>query len=72
MVNCQSLSFDVAYYFIKAHKDDHKLFTDLTRQVQLNCMADWTAKRVLQAQSQDLTNLCKVFPLASVTTHMGT
>ena len=49
MVNCRNLSFDVAYSHVKAHQDDHKLFTDLTHQAQLNYMVDWMTKRVLQA-----------------------
>ena len=49
MVNCRDLSFDVAYRHAKANQDDHRLFADLSRQAQLNCMMDWAAKRALQA-----------------------
>ena len=47
----RDLSFDVAYSHVKAHQDDHKLFADLIRQAQLNCIADWLAKRVLQTRA---------------------
>ena len=72
MINCRDLSFDVAYSHVKAHQDDHKLFADLTRQAQLNCIADWMAKRVLQTRARNLKNPCKVFPLEPVTARVGT
>ena len=72
MVNCRDLSFDVAYRHVKAHQDNHRLFADLSHQSQLNCMMDWMAKRVLQAQERDLKNPRKVFPLEQVTARMGT
>ena len=72
LVNCRYLSFDVVYRHVKAHQDDHKLFADLSRQAQLNCMMDWMAKRVLQARARDLKNPCKVFPLEPVTARVET
>ena len=72
MVNCRDLSFDVAYRHVKAHQDNHRLFADLSRQAQLNCMMEWMAKRVLQARARDLKNPCKVFPLEPVTARVGT
>ena len=62
MINCHDLSFDVAYSHVKAHQDDHKLFANLSRQAQLNCMMNWATKRVLQARVRGLKNPYEVFP----------
>jgi hypothetical protein len=47
LVNCSALSFDWFYSHVSAHQDDHKSFTSLTREAQLNCSMDYLAKKAL-------------------------
>ena len=47
LVNCTTLSFTLQYEHVKAHQDDNKDFSKLTRAAQLNVHCDGMAKNVL-------------------------
>lgn len=47
MVHCRQYSFDVEYNHVKAHQDDTVKYNSLLRPAQLNCQADYLAKRVI-------------------------
>ena len=47
LVNCRMLSFMIHYLHVKAHQDDSTSFTNLSRQAQLNCICNNTAKQCI-------------------------
>jgi hypothetical protein len=45
LVHCRDLSFTTHYPHIKAYQDDNKMFVQLSRKAQLNCICNHTAKQ---------------------------
>jgi hypothetical protein len=44
LVNCRDLTFTTYYSHIKAHRDDHTSFKNLSRKAQLSCICNHAAK----------------------------
>jgi hypothetical protein len=71
MVHCRGLSFTTHYSHIKAHQDDQKSFSKLSRKAQLNCICDHVAKQRIAANGLDDTTTCRMFPLEPIGLFIG-
>ena len=49
LIHCRRLDFTVTYRHVRAHQDDHEEYWRLSRETQLNCIADGMAKSALDA-----------------------
>ncbi len=71
MLHCGSMSFTRQFSHVSAHQDDRTKWENLTRAEQLNCAADFGAKRVLlRHDAADLPRQQK-FPLEAVCVWAG-
>jgi hypothetical protein len=71
MVHCRGLLFTTHYLHIKAHQDDQKLFSKLSRKAQLNCICDHAAKQRIAADGLNNTTTCRMFPLEPISLFIG-
>ena len=72
LVNCSDISFDRYYSHVSAHQDDHKTFTTLTREAQLNCSMDYLAKKALWDLRATQLPVQQAFPLEPICIFAGT
>ena len=70
MINCQQLTFGLAYSHVKAHQDDTIAFHRLSFPAQLNCRMDAAAKQAI-IDLIDVVLQQEVFPLESVAVFVG-
>ena len=71
MIHCSAMTFDCLFLHVPAHQDDREDFENLSQQTQLNCAADFDAKRVLLSQNPvDLPKL-QAFPLEAISVWAG-
>jgi hypothetical protein len=71
MIHCSAMTFDCLFSHVPAHQDDREDFENLSQQTQLNCAADFGAKRVLLSQNPvDLPKL-QAFPLEAISVWAG-
>ncbi len=66
LVNCHTLSFTIHYLHVKAHQDDSTSFTNLSRQAQLNCICDHTAKQCIAIDRPGSGTSGRMFPLEPI------
>ena len=71
MIHCSSLSFTRLYSHVSAHQDDRTRWENLSREEQLNCAADFGAKRVLLSLEADRLPRQQKFPLEAVCVWAG-
>ncbi len=53
MIHCSAMTLDCLFSHVSAHQDDREDFENLLQQAQLNCAADFGAKRVLLSLDPD-------------------
>ena len=66
LVNCCTLSFMTHYLHVKAHQDDSTSFTNLSRQAQLKCICDHTAKQRIAIDGSGSGMSGCMFPLEPI------
>jgi hypothetical protein len=66
LVNCHRLSFTIHYLHVKAHQDDSTLFMNLSRQAQLNCICNHTAKQHIAIDGPGNGTSGCMFPLKPI------
>jgi hypothetical protein len=71
LINCLSLLFQVELYLIKAHQDDLRDFSTLSRPAQLTCAVDAGAKILLQNAYATRPASRPCFPLELIVCYMG-
>jgi hypothetical protein len=71
LVHCHNLSFSLYYTHIKAHQDNQKLFSNLSRKAQLNCICDHAVKQRISADALNVTTPCRLFPLELIGIFVG-
>jgi hypothetical protein len=71
MVHCRGLFFTIYCTHIKAHQEDQKAFSSLSRKAQLNCICDHAAKQRIAADGLDTTTSCRMFPLKPIGIFVG-
>ena len=71
MIHCVAMTFDCFFSYVPAHQDNREDFENLSRQSQLNCTADFGAKRVLLSQSPDDLPKQQAFPLKAISVWAG-
>ncbi len=71
MTHCSAMTFDRLFSHVPTHQDGREDFENLSWQSQLNCVADFGAKRVIL--SQNLVDLPKqqAFPLEAISVWAG-
>ena len=69
--NCSSLTFELAYSRILAQQDDNIEYHLLGRPVQLNCIVDTCAKRVVWKHGGNKLSPHNAFPLEVVAVFVG-
>jgi len=71
MIHCSAMTFDRLFSHVPAHQDDREDFDNLSRQSQLNCAADFGAKRVLLSQNPGDLPKHQAFPLEAISVWAG-
>ena len=71
LVNCSEVSFDRYYSHVSAHQDDHKDYTSLSREAQLNCAMDNLAKKALWDLRPTQLPTQQAFPLEPICIFAG-
>ena len=71
MIHCSAMMFDCLFSHVPAHQDDREDFENLSRQSQLNCTADFGAKRVLLSQNPYNLPKQQAFPLEAISVWAG-
>jgi hypothetical protein len=71
MVHCRGLLFTTHYLHIKAHQDNQKLFSKLSRKAQLNCICDHAAKQQIAADGLNNATTCRMFLLEPIGLFVG-
>ncbi len=71
MVNCSELSFSRHYSHVKAHQDDHRAYSDLSREAQLNCQMDYLAKKAIYEAQEPQGTPTGRFPLEPICVFLG-
>ena len=66
LVNCHTLSFTIHNMHVQAHQDDSTSFTDLSRQAQLNCICNHTAKQRIAIDGPGNGTSRRMFPLEPI------
>jgi hypothetical protein len=66
LVHCRNLSFLLYYTHIKAHQDNQKLFSNLSRKGQLNCICIHAVMQWIAADGLNATTRCRLFPLKPI------
>jgi hypothetical protein len=71
MVNCSNLSFSRHYSHVNAHQDDHRAYSDLSREVQLNCQMDYLVKKAIYEAQEPQGTHTRHFPLVPICVFLG-
>jgi hypothetical protein len=66
MVNCSDLSFSRHYSHVKAHQDNHRAYSDLPREAQLNFQMDYLAKKAIYKAQEPQGTPTRRFPLEPI------
>ena len=71
MINCSELMFQVRYHHLRAHQDNNKHYHLLSRPLQLNCIVDLCAKRVIWGLDGNALPPQEIFPLEPIAVFVG-
>jgi hypothetical protein len=71
MANCSGLLFNRIFSHVKAHQDDNKKYSDLSRDAQLNCQMDYLAKSAIYEAPHTQHEWNKCFPLEPLCVLLG-
>jgi hypothetical protein len=71
MANCSGFLFNQIFSHVKAHLDDNKKYSDLSRDAQLNCQMDYLAKSAIYEVPHTQHEQTKCFPLEPLCVLLG-